>query len=162
MTSALVRILMIVAGFLLASLVTGYVVYGALLLFPTGGAGQDAGTSGFSFGLFITMMVAYFAALPASLVIALGEFKSWRMWWYYSIAGSLIGLGLGWMFSPPHWFPWLGLGFGPIAGLIYWGIAGRKAGLDEQMPRYSIVVIFLLIAVLFLIGTWSSILSAFF
>lgn len=162
MTSTLVRILMITAGFLLASLMTGYVVYAALLLFPTGGAGQDASASGFTFGLFVAMFVAYFAALPASLVIALGELKSWRMWWYYAIAGSLIGLGLGWMFSPPSWFPWLGVGFGPVSGLIYWGIAGRKAGLTEQLHRLSIVVIFLIAAVLFAIGTWGSIVSAFF
>jgi hypothetical protein len=162
MTSTLVRILMIIAGFLVAALVTGYVVYGALLLFPTGGAGQDASASGITFGLFVAMFVAYFAALPASLVIAAGEFKSWRMWWYYAIAGSLIGLGLGWMFSPPPWFPWLGLGFGPVSGLIYWAMAGRKAGLAEQMSRYSIVVILLLIAAVFLIGTWGSIVSTFF
>jgi hypothetical protein len=153
---------MIIAGFLLASLVTGYVVYAALLLFPTGGAGQDAVSGGPTFGLFISMFVAYFAALPASLVIAAGEFKAWRMRWYYAIAGSLIGLVLGWMFSPPSWFPWLGLGFGTVSGLIYWAIAGRKAGLAEQMPRYGIVVILLLIAVLFLVSTWGSIVTAFF
>lgn len=159
---ALVRVLIIVAAFLLASLVTGYVVYGALFLYPTGGAGQDAQTAGFTFGLFVAMFVAFFAAMPAALVIALGEYKSWRMWWYYAIAGSAIGVTLGAMFSPPDWFPWLGLGFGPFAGAIYWAIAGRNAGLNDQTPRLVIVVILLLIAVIFMAGTWSSILSSFF
>jgi hypothetical protein len=162
MTRTLVRVLLIIAGHLLASLVTGYVVYSALLLSPTGGIGQDATAGGIAFGLMVTMFVAYFAALPASLVIAAAELKSLRMWWYYAVAGSLIGLGLGWMFSPPPWFPWLGLGFGPVAGLIYWAIAGRKAGLSEPYLRYSIVAIFLLVGVVITISTWGSIVLAFF
>jgi hypothetical protein len=159
---ALVRVLIIVAGFLLASLVTGYVVYGVLLLNPSDAMSRDAASSGITFGLMVTLFVALFAAMPASLVIALGEYKSWRMWWYYAIAGSLIGLALGSMFTPPDWFPWLGLGFGPFAGCIYWAIAGRKAGLDTQTPRMAIVVVFLIIAVLFMAGTWGSVMSAFF
>jgi hypothetical protein len=162
MGMALVRVLIIVAAFLLASMVTGYVVYGALLLYPTGGAGQDAQTAGFTFGLFVAMLVAFFAAMPAAVVIALGEFKSWRMWWYYAIAGSVIGLTLGIMFSLPHWFPWLGLGFGPFAGAIYWAIAGRKAGMTEQTPRLAIVVVMLIVALFFMVSTWGQIMSTFF
>lgn len=162
MVVTLIRILIIIVAFLLASLVTGYVVYGALYLFPTGGVGQDAQTAGFTFGLFIAMFVAMFAAMPASCIIALGEFKSWRMWWYYAIAGSAIGLLLGTMFSPPDWFPWLGLGFGPVAGALYWAIAGRNAGLVERTPRFVIVAIMLVLALLFMLGSWGSIVNAFF
>lgn len=156
MTNALLRTASIIAAYLLASLAAGYAVHVALLAEPTGHLGQDATAGGLTFGLMVTVFVIIFASVPASLVISLGEFKSWRMWWYYAIAGSLIGLGLGAMFAPPSWFPWLGLGFGPVSGLIYWGIAGRKAGLEDQNPRLVIALIFLVIALISLIFGWSA------
>jgi hypothetical protein len=162
MTTTLVRILTIIFAYLLASLVSGYVVYAALLIFPTGHGSQDAAAGGFSFGLFISLMVVYFAALPALLVIALAEWRRWTMWWYFSVAGSVIGALLGWTFSPPPWFPWLGLGFGPVAGLIYWAIAGRKTGFAERYNRFSIIVVLLLIAVVFIVSTWGAVFQAFF
>ncbi len=148
------RILVILFGYILASAATGFIVYAALRLFPSGGFGQDASRNGFIFSYMVTLFVMYFAAVPASLVIAWGEFRAWRMWWYYAIAGSLIGLGLGYGFSPPWWFPWLGLSIGPISGLIYWGIAGRKAGLAEAYPRNAIVATFIAIAVIIAFLSW--------
>jgi hypothetical protein len=162
MTSALLRTVSIIVAYLLASLAAGYAVHLALLTEPTGNLGQDATAGGMTFGLMVTVFVIIFASVPASLVVSLGEFKSWRMWWYYAIAGSLIGLALGTMFAPPTWFPWLGLGFGPVSGLIYWAIAGRNAGLEDQNPRLVIALIFFVIALISLVFGWSAYFGAIF
>jgi hypothetical protein len=156
MANALLRLAYILLAYFLASLAAGYAVYGALLIAPSDGPGQEASNAGMTFGLMVTLFVAIFASVPASLVIALGEFKTWRMWWYYAIAGALIGFGLGTMFAPPDWFPMLGLCFGPVSGLIFWGIAGRQAGLAAQNPRVAVAVVFLIFALISLIYGWSA------
>ncbi len=155
MVTALIRFAIIILAYGLASLAAGYAVYIALLIAPADGLGKDAYQSGITFGLVIAMFVAMFAALPASAVVAVGEFRSWRMWWYYAIAGAVIGAVLGNMFMPPLWFPWLGLGFGPVSGLIYWGIAGRNAGLVDRNPRLAVALAFSVFAFLSLIFGWS-------
>ncbi len=144
---ALVHTVKIFLAYALAALAAGYAVDVALLIVPSGGHGQDAGAGGITFGLMITFFVAIFAALPASLVVAAGEFKAWRMWWYYALAGALIGIALGRMFSPPPWFPWMGAGFGPVSGLIYWAIAGRYAGLADTRHRNLLAAMFLCLTV---------------
>jgi hypothetical protein len=152
----------LVFAYLLASLATGIVVYISLLMFPSGGMGQDAKSGGIGFAFMVSVLVAYFAAAPAALTIAVGEFNLWRMPWYYAIAGSAIGFLLGTMFAPPEWFPWLGLGFGVVAGLIYWVVAGRKAGPAENTARRVVVGIFGLVAAVFLYATWASMFGVFF
>jgi hypothetical protein len=152
MAEALLRIVRILIAYALASLAAGYAVYISLLVMPSAGMGHDASASGISFGLMVTMFVALFAALPAAIVISWGEFRAWRMWWYYAIAGSVIGAVLGKMFIPPHWFVWLGLGFGPVSGLIYWAVAGRTAGPQSPSTRNGLTIVFLGIAVILLFG----------
>jgi hypothetical protein len=153
--SVIIRILLIIAAYAVASLATGYVVYGSLLLYPTGGIGLDAKANDWGFGLMVAAFVAYFAIAPAAMVVAAGEFKSWRMGWYYALAGMVIGFGLGSKFSPPDWFAWLGLGFGPCAGLIFWGIAGRKAGFLNGTPRLVVSLFFLAVAITLFFITWA-------
>jgi hypothetical protein len=151
-TDALIRLIKILLAYGLASLAAGYAVHISMLLSPADAANREASTAGVTFGLMVTMFVAIFAAMPAALVVSLGEFRSWRMWWYYAIAGSFIGATLGKMFGPPEWFVWLGLGFGPVSGLIYWLIAGRNAGLQNPLFRNGIAVILLLIAIVMSYG----------
>jgi hypothetical protein len=162
MPGAVLRFAIILLAYGAASLAAGYAVYVALLIVPQGGSGQDAQAGGITFGLMVTMFVAIFAGPLASLVVAWGEFRLWRMWWYYAVAGSLIGCALGTLFAPPFWFPWLGLGFGPVSGLLYWGIAGRNAGLDEKNPRYAVALVLFVFSIISLILTWSAFFGSFF
>jgi hypothetical protein len=140
----------IVIAYLLAAVVTGYVVDVSLLA-DSSATADGARKDLLSYGLFITFLVAYFAAAPAAATIALGEYFSIRRWWYYALAGSAIGLGLGSMFKPPEYFPWLGLGFGPVSGFIYWTAAGRKAGPANDRSRLVVAGLFAALAI-FLLG----------
>ena len=156
MTIAIIfRLLRIIAAYSLASLITGYVVYGSVL-FSGDGMGSDARSGGIGFGLMVTFFIAVFAACPAALTVAVGEIRSWRMWWYYSIAGSLIGLGLGIMFSGPAFFPYLGVSFGVVSGAIYWWLAGRVAGLADDSPRRVVALILFALVATFFIVSWSA------
>lgn len=141
--TAVKRLVLILLAYGLASLFTGYMVWASLFLDPS----RYTGMREPSFGLFITFMVAWTAGLPAAPTIAISEFKGWRMAWLYATAGSLIGLGLGSLFQPPTWFPWLGLGLGPVSGLIYWAIAVRWTGPADATTRRAIVVVMVFVAV---------------
>jgi hypothetical protein len=156
MTAAVsLRLLRIVAAYLIASLVTGYVVY-ASLFFDTSGMGTDARNGGLGFGLLITFFVACFAASPAALTVAVGEVNSWRSWWYYGLAGSLIGLVLGFMFKGPAFFPYLGLVLGVGSGAIYWKLAGQMAGLADDPSRRVVALLMFTVAAFGFFWAWSS------
>jgi hypothetical protein len=145
----------IAIAYLLAAVVTGYVV-DASLLADSGATADGARKDFLGYGLFISFFVTYFAAAPAAATIALGEYFSIRRWWYYALAGSAIGFGLGSMFKPPEFFPWLGLGFGPISGLIYWAVAGRKAGLADHRSRLLVAGFFAALAIFLLGYAWTA------
>jgi hypothetical protein len=149
----LLQLLRIVAAYLIASFVTGQVVLVSLMNQDQSYV-QEIQQGGWQFGLTISYFIAIFAAFPAFATIAVGEFKVWRMWWYYAAAGSLIGLLLGTLFQPPSFFPWLGVSFGIVSGAIYWLIAGRSAGLEDSTARLAVVsitsVVTLILAVLLL------------
>ena len=149
------RLLRVIAAYLLASLVTGYMVY-ASLFFDDSGMGKDAQNGNLGFGLMITFFIAVFAATPAALTVAVGEIKSWRMWWYYSLAGSLIGLVLGFMFKGPAFFPYLGLVLGVGSGAIFWKLAGSVAGLADDPSRRVVALVMFAVAAFGMLWTWSS------
>ena len=46
---------------------------------------------------------------------------------------TLIGMALPVLVGLDRWYILVGLGLGPIAGMIYWAVAGRRAGL--RSPR---------------------------
>ncbi len=152
---------LILFAYLLAAVVTGYVVDISLLA-SSDHLANDARKNLLGFGLFISFLVAYFAACPAAATVALGEYFHIRRWWYYALAGSAIGLGLGTIFRPPEFFPWLGLGFGPVSGVIYWAIAGRRAGLAENNARMTVVVSMAIVSALLLVFTWAWFIGEFF
>jgi hypothetical protein len=135
----LIQLLRILFAYLLASLITGYVVQASMLISDSGTGGVNARE--LTMGLLVTFFIAWLAAFPASLTVAIGEWRQWRMWWYYGLAGSLIGLVLGTLFQPPAYFPYLGLSFGFVSGLIYWGVAGKRAGLEDDSQRKAVVMI---------------------
>ena len=154
--SVLQRFLFIFLAYALAASVTGYAV-DLSLLWGGGGMADDARMGFWGFAIVITSFTAYFAASPAALTIALGEYFNLRMWTYYAIAGAAIGLGLGYLFvTTQSYFPWLGLSFGPVAGLIYWAIAGRNAGVAEAKATRIIVGVMALICLIIFWQTWGT------
>ena len=124
------RIAFILLGYALASIASGIVV--ALVY-----SGKDMmAKPDFStalrdlFGLWaiITLFIAAYAALPALIVVLIGEFRKIHVWIYYAVAGCLIGGILPVLVVMMELIP-TGILFGPIAGLIYWWVAGRRASL---------------------------------
>jgi hypothetical protein len=84
---------------------------------------------------FIALMIAAYAAAPSLAAILLGEFKPVRSVRYYVVAGTIIGTGLPLvlMGRSDAFLPIVGLCFGPVAGAIYWWIAGRRAGVWKRI-----------------------------
>ncbi|NMD09295.1 MAG: hypothetical protein GYA66_15095 [Phyllobacteriaceae bacterium] len=137
------RLTLIFIGYVLAALASGYAVTAGYLL---EGNESDATTRPLSFGLMVTMFIIMFAAAPAALVVALGEYRRIRHWGYDVAAGCVIGVALGSIFAIRDWFPWMGLGFGPVAGFVFWAIAGRNAGSEAQQARRAVLIIMVIIA----------------
>jgi hypothetical protein len=85
----------------------------------------------------IGVMIALYAGPWAAAVIVFGELKAIRRKRYYGVAGILIGLGVSLLFYTQNWFPYVGAGYGSVAGLIYWWVAGRTAGFVDPTDRQS-------------------------
>jgi hypothetical protein len=68
--------------------------------------------------------------IPSALLIYFAERKSWRSVLLYICAGGLFSLLVGRIFEMPVLLECAATG--AIAGLAYWAIAGRKAGLQQQ------------------------------
>jgi hypothetical protein len=142
MITLLRRLALVLSAYLAASVITGYAVYGFdIVCFRVLPGPRTVQLTG---GLTLAIFIALFASAPAGVVIALGEVFTWRNPVLYAATGSMIGLALGVVFSPPRWLPIFGLCFGPVSGLIYWGIAGRTAGLAETWQRHLLAAIALL------------------
>lgn len=100
---------------------------------------------------FVALFVAYFAFVPAALMIGMGEILGARDWLFYAIGGAAIAvavIALFWYSGPepisfadgtplpeprreplddPR-FAMMVVGAGIVAGIIYWALAGRFAG----------------------------------
>ena len=74
------------------------------------------------------MLIGMYAALPALVAVVIGEVRAIRHRLYYIVAATLIGMALPVVVGLDRWYILVGLGFGPVAGLIYWFVAGRNAG----------------------------------
>jgi hypothetical protein len=146
MKAVLLRFLRILFAYAVASLVTGFVVQASLLIPDAQTTYVDANYV--SFGFLIAFMIAWFASFPAALAITIGEYFRFRMWRYYSVSGSIIGLALGLLFQPPAFFPYLGAGFGIVSGLIYWFLAGRHESLTDAAAHKAIALIMGLVAMI--------------
>ena len=82
----------------------------------------------------ISALIAEFAAPPALLVVLFGEAKSVRNLPCYAAAGCLIGVGIPIYLGMDILFHVIGFAFGPVAGAIYWQVAGRNAGWRATIP----------------------------
>jgi hypothetical protein len=141
------RLIVIFIGFLAACLVGGMIVVAALLFpeFSDLGAGPvDQGTIDILLG-FGFIFVSGFALLPAMVVVAITEAFYIRSALAYAIGGGLVGLAcyLGLVPFDPDTLQFSGIvrrhleimtGAGIVAGVVYWMIAGRNAGVWRHPP----------------------------
>lgn len=140
--SLLVRLVVIFFAFLAASFAAGLIVVVAVMYpevssLDLGPMDRDALAvmSGFGF-----IFVSGFAFLPAVAMALVTEAFSIRSLLFYALGGALFGLGVYLAFTQfdPSAMTFVGVerrelevmtGAGIVAGLVYWAIAGRRAGM---------------------------------
>jgi hypothetical protein len=142
------RLFVIFFGFLAACLVAGTIVVLAVL-FPelsdldTGEIDQNAVNVVLGFGF---IFISGFALLPAMLVVLITEAFYIRSMLAYALGGAVVGLAcyLGLIPFDPATMHFDGIirrhleimtGAGIVAGLVYWMIAGRNAGVWRAPHR---------------------------
>ena len=142
------RILVILVAFFAASFAAGMVlVFG--LVFPDWGTGRFGFDDG-SFAVVATIgfvLVGSFGFVPALMIALVTEALNIRSALAYAAGGAVLG-ALGYLgiarFEPDTLTVVDGVrreaeimaGAGIVAGLVYWLIAGRNAGLwRQQVPR---------------------------
>ena len=92
---------------------------------------------------FIALFVAYFAFVPAVVVMLLAELLGKRDWLFYALAGGFVALVFigfayqsgegGFAYRDPLW-PVSILGSGLVGGIAYWFVTGRFAGGLKDNP----------------------------
>ena len=117
------RLFFILLGYGLATIASGVVV-GLIYSYASNTMTNEI----IGIVLIAILFIGIYAALPALLTVIAGEVLRLRMRIYYMIAATLIGMALPAVVQLDYWFIAVGLGFGPVAGLIYWATAGRNAG----------------------------------
>jgi hypothetical protein len=140
--SFLWRIIVIAFAFLVASFAAGFIVVVAVMYpqvssLDLGPIDRDmlAVATGFGF-----VFVSGFAFLPALVMALITEAFSIRSILFYAVGGALFGLGVYLAFTQfdTSSMSFVGVdrrelevmtGAGIVAGLVYWAVAGRRAGL---------------------------------
>lgn len=93
---------------------------------------------------FVALFVAYFAFVPALVVMLLAELLGKRDWLFYALAGGFVALVFigfayrsgdgGFAYRDPL-LPVSIIGSGLIGGIAYWFVTGRFAGAwRDQAP----------------------------
>ncbi len=145
------RIIVILFACLLASLAAGLVVSLAVLVPVVGDLALGPFGEG-AFGVMVTfgaIFVSAYALAPVLLVIVCAEAFSIRALLFYALAGGLLGAVLYFNYTG-----WSGRAFtaggfarreleimaaaGIVAGLVYWAVAGRRAGIWREPPQSAI------------------------
>jgi hypothetical protein len=139
--SFLWRLIVIAFAFLAASFAAGVVVVAAVMYpelssLDLGPVDRDALAVMAGFGF---IFVSGFALLPALIMVLVTEAFTIRSLLFYALGGALFGLGVYLAYTP---FDTTAMSFagvdrrelevmtgaGIVAGLVYWAIAGRRAG----------------------------------
>jgi hypothetical protein len=145
------RIFVILFACLLASLAAGLVVSIAVLV-PMIGDLTLGPVEGGTVGVLVAfgaIFVSAYALAPVLLVIVCAEAFSIRSLLFYALAGGLLGAVLYFNYTG-----WSGRAFtaggfarreleimaaaGIVAGLVYWAVAGRRAGIWREPPQSAI------------------------
>jgi hypothetical protein len=140
--SLLLRLIVIFFAFLVASLAAGFIVAVAVMYpqfssLDLGPIDRDALTVMAGFGF---IFASGLALLPATLMAIVTEAFGIRSIVFYALGGALFGLAVYLTTTPfdPAAMTFVGVdrrelevmtGAGIVAGLVYWLIAGRRAGL---------------------------------
>jgi hypothetical protein len=125
----LIRVLLILLGYGLATVASGVTV-GLVFAFVEETMASDMP----ELIMLAIMLIGIYAALPALLAVTIGEVRTIQHRLYYIAAATLIGMALPVVVGLERWYILVGLGFGPVAGLIYWFVAGQRAGLQVRAP----------------------------
>lgn len=120
------RLVLILLGYGLATLASGAVVTGVYCATDPPWLRDLPGIF-----VLITLLIGIYAALPAVIAVAVGEVMPIRRRLYYMVIGCLIGTGLPLYVQLEWWYVPVGFVFGFAAGLIYWSVAGQRAGLTR-------------------------------
>jgi hypothetical protein len=147
--SVLGRLIVIFFGLILAIMAAGIAL--AIGIISPDWAGADADpferVTFFAFAFFATSFVGATATLPALVLIIFAEAARMRSFLYYGVAGALVGLAayFGSDVSsrlenttdvvPVGHTLQLAAAAGIIGGLVYWLVAGRKAGAWRRPAR---------------------------
>jgi hypothetical protein len=140
--SLLGRIIVIFFAFIVATMAAGIVLAIGIISPDWVGADSDPfeRVSFFMFAFFATSFVGAAATLPALVLIVFAETARMRSLLYYGIAGAVVGLAayfgsdvFGRLENTTDVVPvghalQLAAAAGIIGGLVYWLIAGRRAG----------------------------------
>ena len=157
------RLILVIIAYLVAALAASAAMH--LFVLPRLGFDREqagaVATAAYVFSVpFVALFVAYFALLPALVVIAIAELWSVRSWLYHALGGGAVGLALAVMFRtsasegfleagsdlqvipPGHSIFDLNLlavmlGAGMVGGLAYWAIAGSTSGSWKSAPISS-------------------------
>ena len=142
------RLFVILFGFLASCFVAGMIVVGAVL-YPEfsdlGARPVDQGALNVVIG-FGFIFISGFALLPALIVVLITEAFSIRGMLTYAVGGAIVGaacyLGLTPFDTQTMQFDGIVrrhleimTGAGIVAGIVYWMIAGRSAGVWREPPR---------------------------
>jgi carbon starvation protein CstA len=136
----LVRFAVILFGYIVASLAASAFL-NVLFLASLGYAPEHAhptATASLYFSIpFVALFIAYFAFMPAAIVILISEILSRRDWLFYALAGGIVAaVFLGFVHqnadinfdvTDPHAIAAV-IGCGMVGGIFYWLSAGRWAG----------------------------------
>jgi hypothetical protein len=125
-------------AYIVASLAAGLVLsaYGMLISSQPFDSANFAKTG--ALAIFYAGMVLVMAALPSALLIILAEFFSWRPLWLHLAIGAALGAGFERLVDQGNPLDYgtiaAFVAAGLLASLVYWAIAGRKAGLRAPFP----------------------------
>jgi len=134
----LVRFAVILFGYVVASLAASAFL-NVLFLASVGYVPDDAHpttAAALYFSIpFVALFVAYFAFIPAVVVILISEILSRRDWLFYALAGGVVAAAfLGFVHqnadfdvTEPRAIAAV-IGSGMVGGIFYWLSAGRWAG----------------------------------
>ena len=136
----LIRFAVILIGYVVASLAASAFL-NIMVLASLGYAPEHAhptATASLYFSIpFVALFVAYFAFMPAAIVIIVSEILSRRDWLFYALAGAVVAaVFLGFVhrtadanFDVTDTSAVLAVvGCGMVGGIFYWLSAGRWAG----------------------------------
>ncbi|ODT06892.1 MAG: hypothetical protein ABS58_09585 [Mesorhizobium sp. SCN 65-20] len=136
-----------VLGFAVASLAASaflnVILLGAVGFFAPDIPEEVAGSSLVFTIPFIALFVAYFAFVPAVIVMLLAELLGKRDWLFYALSGGFVALvfiGFAYQGGDPGFsyrdplLPVSIIGSGLIGGIAYWFVTGRFAGGLKENP----------------------------